>query len=152
MPWWARPDDVRKPRAKALLEHMFGGDLALFQINALSVSRNESHSLTNLNGKVRVRVVDHHPPLRAGVAAVLNGKSDLTIVGEATFCLANCTALGSGSVPATEPYDTGSSNGTENRNTAPCGTFAAADRCPPCASTMVRLIDNPMPSPSALVV
>ena len=36
-----------------------------------------------LGGKVRVLVVDDHPLLRAGVAAVLNGKSDMTIVGEA---------------------------------------------------------------------
>jgi DNA-binding NarL/FixJ family response regulator len=63
---------------------MFGGDLALSQINAPSVSRKESHPLTDLNGKVRVLVVDDHPLLRAGVAAVLDGKSDLTIVGEAS--------------------------------------------------------------------
>jgi DNA-binding NarL/FixJ family response regulator len=63
---------------------MFGGDLALSQINAPTMSRNESHPLTDLNGKVRVLVVDDHPLLRAGVAAVLNGKSDLTIVGEAS--------------------------------------------------------------------
>jgi DNA-binding NarL/FixJ family response regulator len=34
-------------------------------------------------GQVRVLVVDDHPLLREGVAAVLTGKSDLTIVGEA---------------------------------------------------------------------
>ena len=50
---------------------------------APSVSRIDSRPLTDLNGKVRVLVVDGHPLLRAGVAAVLNGKSDLTIVGEA---------------------------------------------------------------------
>jgi DNA-binding NarL/FixJ family response regulator len=33
--------------------------------------------------QVRVLVVDDHPLLREGVAAVLTGKSDLTIVGEA---------------------------------------------------------------------
>ena len=32
---------------------------------------------------MRVLVVDHHPPLREGVAAMLMGKSDLAIVGEA---------------------------------------------------------------------
>ncbi|MDB6090162.1 MAG: hypothetical protein JWN85_2946 [Gammaproteobacteria bacterium] len=42
-------------------------------------------------------------------------------------------------------YDTGSSYGTEHRNTAPCGTFVAADKYPPCATTTVRLIDNPSP-------
>ena len=65
---------------------MFGGDLALSAINAPSASRIDSHPLTDLNGKVRVLVVDDHPLLRAGVAAVLNGKSDLTIVGEANGC------------------------------------------------------------------
>jgi DNA-binding NarL/FixJ family response regulator len=34
-------------------------------------------------GPVRVLVVDDHPLLREGVAAVLTGESDLTIVGEA---------------------------------------------------------------------
>jgi two-component system, NarL family, response regulator len=34
-------------------------------------------------GQVRVLVVDDHPLLREGVAAVLTGKSDMTIVGEA---------------------------------------------------------------------
>jgi DNA-binding NarL/FixJ family response regulator len=34
-------------------------------------------------GQLRVLVVDDHPLLREGVAAVLTGKSDLTIVGEA---------------------------------------------------------------------
>jgi len=63
---------------------MFGGDLASSQINAPSVSRNEPHPPAELNGQVRVLVVDGHPLLRAGVAAVLNGKPDLTIVGEAS--------------------------------------------------------------------
>jgi DNA-binding NarL/FixJ family response regulator len=62
---------------------MFGGDLVSSQLEAPSVSRNELHPLTDLNGKVRILVVDDHPLLRAGVAAVLNGKSDLTIVAEA---------------------------------------------------------------------
>lgn len=62
---------------------MFDGDLALSAINAPSASGIDSRPLTDLNGKVRVLVVDDHPLLRAGVAAVLNGKSDLTIVGEA---------------------------------------------------------------------
>jgi DNA-binding NarL/FixJ family response regulator len=40
--------------------------------------------MPNLNGSVRVLVADGHPLLRAGVAAVLDGASDLTIVGEAS--------------------------------------------------------------------
>ena len=63
---------------------MFGGVLDSSQTNAPSVSRNESPPATDLNGKVRVLVVDDHPLLRAGVAAVLNGKLDLAIVGEAS--------------------------------------------------------------------
>jgi DNA-binding NarL/FixJ family response regulator len=63
---------------------MFGADLALCQSNALSVSRIDSRPATDLNAKVRVLVVDCHPILRAGVAAVLNGKPDLMIVGEAS--------------------------------------------------------------------
>jgi DNA-binding NarL/FixJ family response regulator len=61
---------------------MFGGDLAMSAINAPRMSRNESHPLVDLNSRVRVLVIDDHPLLRAGVAAVLNGKSDLTMVGE----------------------------------------------------------------------
>jgi DNA-binding NarL/FixJ family response regulator len=76
---------MRKPGVENLKGvAMFGGDLALSQINAPSVSRNEPHPLIDLNVKVRVLVVDDHPLLRAGVAAVLDGKSDLTIVGEAS--------------------------------------------------------------------
>jgi hypothetical protein len=41
--------------------------------------------------------------------------------------------------------------GSKKRNTAPWGVFAAADRRPPCASTIERLIDKPMPSPSAQI-
>jgi DNA-binding NarL/FixJ family response regulator len=63
---------------------MFGGDLALSQIDAPSVSRIESRPATDLNGEVRVLVVDDHPLLRAGIAAVLKGEFDLTIVGEAS--------------------------------------------------------------------
>jgi DNA-binding NarL/FixJ family response regulator len=37
-----------------------------------------------MNDKVRILVVDDHPLLREGIAAVLTGKSDLTIVGEAS--------------------------------------------------------------------
>jgi DNA-binding NarL/FixJ family response regulator len=40
--------------------------------------------VTDLTDKVRVLVVDDHPLLREGIAAVLTGKSDLTIVGEAS--------------------------------------------------------------------
>jgi DNA-binding NarL/FixJ family response regulator len=76
---------MRKPGVENLKGvAMFGGDLALSQINAPSVSRNEPHPLIDLNVKVRVLVVDDHPLLRAGVAAVLDGKSDLKIVGEAS--------------------------------------------------------------------
>ncbi len=49
-------------------------------------------------------------------------------------------------------YGTGSLTGNETRNTVPWGAFAAAERRPPCASTIERLIDKPTPSPSALVV
>jgi len=63
---------------------MFGGDVALSQIDAPSVSRIESHPATDMNAEVRVLVVDDHPLLRAGIAAVLKGESDLTIVGEAS--------------------------------------------------------------------
>jgi DNA-binding NarL/FixJ family response regulator len=41
-------------------------------------------SQADLDGNVRVLVVDDHPLLREGIAAVLAGKSDLTIVGEAS--------------------------------------------------------------------
>jgi DNA-binding NarL/FixJ family response regulator len=63
---------------------MFGGQLASSQIDAPNVSRIESRLATDMNGEVRVLVVDDHPLLRAGIAAVLKGKSDLTIVGEAS--------------------------------------------------------------------
>ena len=43
-----------------------------------------SPNLGKSNSKVRILVVDDHPLLREGVAAVLTGKSDLTIVGEAS--------------------------------------------------------------------
>jgi DNA-binding NarL/FixJ family response regulator len=41
-------------------------------------------ALSPVRPKVRVLVVDDHPLLREGIAAVLTGKSDLTIVGEAS--------------------------------------------------------------------
>ena len=63
---------------------MFGGHLASSQIDAPNVSRIESRPAADLNGEVRVLVVDDHPLLRAGLAAVLKGESDLTIVGEAS--------------------------------------------------------------------
>ncbi len=47
-------------------------------------------------------------------------------------------------------HGAGSLTGNEKRNTVPCGAFAAAERRPPCASMIERLIDKPMPSPSAL--
>jgi hypothetical protein len=46
----------------------------------------------------------------------------------------------------------GSLTGNERRNTVPWGAFVAAERRPPCASTIERLIDKPMPGPSTLVV
>jgi hypothetical protein len=49
-------------------------------------------------------------------------------------------------------YGAGSLTGNEKSNAVPCGAFAAAERRPPCASMIERLIDKPMPSPSALVV
>src|SRR4029078_4561697 len=42
--------------------------------------------------------------------------------------------------------------GQVNRKTAPFGGFEVAQRRPPCASMMVRLIASPMPIPSGLVV
>jgi DNA-binding NarL/FixJ family response regulator len=51
---------------------------------AVSPARAPNVSLTNLHDKVRVLVVDDHPLLREGIAAVLTRKSDLTIVGEAS--------------------------------------------------------------------
>jgi DNA-binding NarL/FixJ family response regulator len=63
---------------------MFRGDLGLYQIDASNVSRTQSRPVPDLNGEVRVLVVDDHPLLRAGIAAVLKGNSDLTIVGEAS--------------------------------------------------------------------
>src|SRR5882672_5123931 len=49
-------------------------------------------------------------------------------------------------------YGAGSLTGNEKENAVPWGVFAAADRRPPCASRIDRLIDKPMPSPSSLVV
>jgi DNA-binding NarL/FixJ family response regulator len=43
----------------------------------------EPPPLTHLSGKVRVLVADNHPLMREGVAAILGGKADLTLVGEA---------------------------------------------------------------------
>src|SRR5437870_10695828 len=42
--------------------------------------------------------------------------------------------------------------GSENWKTAPCGSFGVAHSRPPCASTIERLIDNPIPMPPDLVV
>jgi DNA-binding NarL/FixJ family response regulator len=63
---------------------MFSADLASYRLNASSVSRIDSRALTGMNGKVRVLVVDGHPLLRAGVAAILKASPDLTMVGEAS--------------------------------------------------------------------
>jgi DNA-binding NarL/FixJ family response regulator len=62
---------------------MSGLAVAVSPVRAPSVSRIHPGPLTVLNAKVRVLVVDGHPLLRAGVAAILKDKSDLTIVGEA---------------------------------------------------------------------
>src|ERR1700681_3773110 len=45
-----------------------------------------------------------------------------------------------------------SSLGRVKRNVAPRPGLAAAHKRPPCDSTMERLIDNPIPLPSGLVV
>jgi hypothetical protein len=45
-------------------------------------------------GLVRVLVVDDHPVLREGVAAVLTGESDLMIVGEVRNIIAKLDARG----------------------------------------------------------
>src|SRR5262249_5407289 len=42
--------------------------------------------------------------------------------------------------------------GSVNRNTAPCGELGEAQSRPPCASTMERQIDRPIPIPSVFVV
>src|SRR6267378_2569885 len=49
----------------------------------VAVSPVRAPSVFRIHDKVRVLVVDDHPLLREGIAAVLTGKSDLTIVGEA---------------------------------------------------------------------
>src|SRR6478735_11761346 len=42
--------------------------------------------------------------------------------------------------------------GKVKQKLAPRGKLSAAHKRPPCASTMERLIDNPMPVPSSFVV
>lgn len=44
------------------------------------------------------------------------------------------------------------SRGNVKRNTAPYGSFGVAQICPPYDSTIERLIERPIPMPSALVV
>jgi DNA-binding NarL/FixJ family response regulator len=63
---------------------MFGHDLTVSPISAPTVSRIDPRPLTDVSRKVRVLVVDDHPLQREGVAAVLTGKPDVTIVGEAS--------------------------------------------------------------------
>jgi DNA-binding NarL/FixJ family response regulator len=61
--------------------------VAVSPVRAPSVSRFHPHpltDLTDLTDKVRVLIVDDHPLMREGITAVLTGKSDLTIVGEAS--------------------------------------------------------------------
>src|ERR1700752_5696 len=48
------------------------------------MSKIESRPLTDPDRRVRVLVVDDHPLMRDGVAAVLTGPSDVTLVGEAS--------------------------------------------------------------------
>ena len=45
-----------------------------------------------------------------------------------------------------------SSVGKVNWKVAPCSSFAEGHNCPPCAAMIERLIDSPIPIPSALVV
>ena len=45
-----------------------------------------------------------------------------------------------------------SSTGSVMEKTVPCGWFGVAQSRPPCASTIERQIDSPMPRPLALVV
>ena len=63
---------------------MSGPAVAVYAVRVPSVSSIYPRPLADLGGQVRVLVVDGHPLLRAGVAAVLKGTSDLTIVGEAS--------------------------------------------------------------------
>jgi DNA-binding NarL/FixJ family response regulator len=63
---------------------MLGSDLAVSKSSDPLVSAIEPCRFADPERKVRVLVVDDHPLLRAGVAAVLTGKPDLTIVGEAS--------------------------------------------------------------------
>jgi DNA-binding NarL/FixJ family response regulator len=63
---------------------MLGHDLAVSQISAPLVSQIEPCRVADRARKVRVLVVDDQPLMREGVAAVLTGKPDLAIVGEAS--------------------------------------------------------------------
>jgi DNA-binding NarL/FixJ family response regulator len=63
---------------------MLSRDLAVSKSSDPLVSEIEPCRFADLKRKVRVLVVDDHPLLRAGVAAVLADKPDLTIVGEAS--------------------------------------------------------------------
>jgi DNA-binding NarL/FixJ family response regulator len=52
-------------------------------MQAVHVAKIEPRPLSHLSGQVRVLVVDDHPLIREGVAAILDRQEDLTIVGEA---------------------------------------------------------------------
>src|SRR5437870_8841358 len=65
-----------------------------------------------------------------------------TIDHEALDLLSGATSAGSGDGPT----------GSEKWKIAPCGSFGVVQSWPPCASTIERLIDNPMPMPPGLVV
>jgi DNA-binding NarL/FixJ family response regulator len=53
------------------------------KVQPVNLAKASVRPVSVATGEVRVLVVDDHPLLREGVAAVLTGKSDLTIVGEA---------------------------------------------------------------------
>lgn len=52
----------------------------------------------------------------------------------------------------TSVSDSHHETGSSNSNVAPLSEFLLSARCPPCASTIDRLIDRPTPIPSGLVV
>ena len=40
--------------------------------------------MTNMSPRIRVLIVDDHPLLREGIAAIVDGQTDMTVAGEAT--------------------------------------------------------------------
>ncbi|HEY0803095.1 MAG TPA: response regulator transcription factor [Steroidobacteraceae bacterium] len=63
---------------------MIGHTLACSSIRTSTQGDHSPHPMKDLNGGIRVLVVDGQPLMREGIAAVLSGKPDLTIVGEAS--------------------------------------------------------------------